>query len=416
MSVTSLEFVTGLCVLAAVWPLLPGPGARRLLLAGCNAVFVATLVPDVVSLFAMAGFLLSGYGVSLWVRTRPTATRLVGWYFAILVATFLYLQRYAFLNLVLPTDIVRHSISVVGLSYMLFRQIHFVVDSLQGQIPHVTVWAYLNYQLNLFGLLAGPIQRFQDFVGFWTNPASTGFSGRHELLVTYARIFLGVIKLAGLSVLFHFAYEQFSERLVQVHSVGFRPGWLWVMFHFGVTFYAYPAHVYCNFSGYCDIVIGGARLIGLRMPENFDRPYLARNMIDYWNRWHKSLSFWIRDYIFTPLYKAIAYRWPRQASALAFLCYFVALLLAGVWHGSTWNWVVFGVLNGIGVSAAKLWENHLIKRGGRAGLNRYLRSPAIRRCAVFCNINFACVTILFFPADLEHSLAIITALFTPFQG
>jgi D-alanyl-lipoteichoic acid acyltransferase DltB (MBOAT superfamily) len=131
------------------------------------------------------------------------------------------------------------------------------------------------------------------------------------------------------------------------------------------------------------------------VPENFNRPYLARNMIDFWTRWHMSLTFWIRDYIFTPTYMGIARRWPARAAGLAFLCYFLALFLAGVWHGATWNFVVFGVLNGIGVSAAKLWENVLIARYGRPGLRRYLSSPPVRRLAQVANFHFVCLTIVF---------------------
>ena len=78
-------------------------------------------------------------------------------------------------------------------------------------------------------------------------------------------------------------------------------------------FYAYPAFVYFNFSGYTDIVIGAGRLFGLGLPENFNRPYLARNTVDFWNRWHITLSTWIRDYVFMASYKWAAARWSVQA-------------------------------------------------------------------------------------------------------
>jgi D-alanyl-lipoteichoic acid acyltransferase DltB (MBOAT superfamily) len=160
-------------------------------------------------------------------------------------------------------------------------------------------------------------------------------------------------------------------------------------------FYFYPAYVFFNFAGYCDIVIAAAALAGIRVPENFDRPYLARNMIDFWTRWHRSLTFWIRDYVFTPLYMAIARRAPGWSNNLAFLCYFVALFLAGVWHGSSWNFVVFGVLNGIGVSAAKLWENWIVARSGRKGLRTYLANEPILWTARIATFHFVCLTQVF---------------------
>jgi len=255
-----------------------------------------------------------------------------------------------------------------------------VVDAKQGQIPQFTLWGYLCYQLNLFTLLAGPIQRYQRFHEDWQSlvPQHTD---AHELRMAFLRILIGVIKVA-------FVGEVCLQlAMTQLETASY---WAWVL-----RFYLYPVYVYFNFAGYCDIVIAGASLAGLRVPENFSRPYLARNMIDFWTRWHRSLSFWIRDYIFTPTYLAIARRWPIRASSLAFLCYFLALFGAGVWHGASWNFVVFGVLNGIGVSAAKLWENRILARRGRKGLRTYLDSRRGLMVARLVNFHFVCLTIVF---------------------
>lgn len=169
-------------------------------------------------------------------------------------------------------------------------------------------------------------------------------------------------------------------------------------------FYSYPAYVYINFAGYCSVVIAAASLLGLRLPENFDRPYLARNMIEFWNRWHITLSHWLRDYLFTPGYKALAQRWPTRAASMVPLCYFMVFLVAGVWHGSSANFVVFGMLHGTGVSVAKMWENHLIRRLGRKGLKQYLQSRKIRVVATLINFHFVCSTFLFFPEGLRKCL------------
>ena len=99
---------------------------------------------------------------------------------------------------------------------------------------------------------------------------------------------------------------------------------------------------------------------------------------------------------------------PRHSHSL---CYFVALFLTGIWHGSTWNFVIFGLLNGLGVAVAKLWENHLIKRSGRKGLKEYLRSPVIRAGAVTANFHYVCLTILFFPTDLMGTLRLVKHAF-----
>ncbi len=409
MTVSSFQFLLPLLLVGAFFFYLPGGWLRRLVFSLGAFFFLAQFIPNSWTWVCMAFFLLSGYAWAHLVKARKSSLLFAG-YLITLVAAFIYMQRYEFLTYLLPDDTLQHSIVIVGLSYMLFRQIHFIVDMMQDQIPSATLWTYLNYQLNPFGLLAGPIARYQEFAEFWNSPTPI-LQDRHDVLVAYLRVFVGVIKIAGLAAATLFLYDKVSTRLLNVASGAYAPGRLATTGMFLMVFYTYPIYIYLNFSGYCDIVIGGAALLGLRMPENFDRPYLARNMIDYWNRWHRTLSFWIRDYIFMPSYKAIAERWPRQASEMAFLCYFLALFLAGIWHGSTLNWVIFGVLNGAGVAAAKLWENSIVKHRGRQGLRAYLQSRPIRVLAVIANVHFACLTILFFPADLEKCLRIIGALF-----
>jgi len=169
---------------------------------------------------------------------------------------------------------------------------------------------------------------------------------------------------------------------------------------FLVVLYSYPVFLYFNFSGYCDVVIAAAALLGVRMPENFDRPYLSRNVIDYWTRFHRSLGFWIRDYLFTPMYKAAASRWPWGAMWWVFPCYIVAFVLAGMWHGNGSHWAVFGLIHGCGVGIAKLWEMYLVKRLGRKGVKQYLASWPIRVPAIALTLTFISFAMLFFPVEL----------------
>jgi len=407
VSIPSLEFLIALLAISAFFFHLPA-GARRGVLAAGNVLLLWTLVPNAASWLFLVAFLLGGFGLGLLLRTMPRRSILAA-YLAILLASFVIAQKYAVLSYVLPPRFLAHTVSVVGLSYMLFRQIHFAVDAMQGQIKRCSLWSYLNYQLNCFALVAGPIQRYQAFDGYWRDPRPR-LKEPHELRRAYLRILVGVVKIAGLAAACEFGATKLAERLLAVEGGAYNPGAASTLFIFMGRFYLYPAYVYLNFSGYCDVVIGGAALLGQELPENFDRPYLARNMIDFWNRWHRTLTFWIRDYVFTPMYKAIAERAPQRAGSLAFLCYFVGLFLAGLWHGSTWNFVIFGLLHGVAVSAAKVWENHLIKRRGRSGLKLYLSSGRIRAFAIAANLHFTCFTLAFFPADLERTWRMFKAV------
>lgn len=407
MSVCSLEFLLCLLALSAVFYRLPGLRGRQFVLAACNGIFLYPLVPNSASWLTLALFLLSGWGIVQLMRARPSRVVFVA-YLILLLSGFIFLKKYDFLRLVFDDATLAHPVSVVGLSYMLFRQIHVVVDVFQGQIKRVPLWSWLNYQLNLFAILSGPIQRFQEFDEAWgrLEPVYVDY---HALLKTYLRIFFGVVQVAALGAIclkgHEWAIAPFSNGAGATTSKS-RAGIALL-----AMIYIYPAYVYFNFVGYCNIVIGGMSLLGMKLPENFDRPYLARNLIDFWTRWHRTLGLWIRDYVFTPLYKSIAQRWPQRAASMAFLCYFVAFFLAGIWHGSTWNFAAFGLLHAGGVSAAKLWESFLIRRGGRSGLREYMKSAKIRVAAVVTTFHYACATFLFFPVGLDRTFAILRAVF-----
>lgn len=351
-------------------------------------LFLWLQTPDVTHFAVLVAFVLSGYAAGLLLAQRPSTAILTA-YLVALTAAFVILKRYAFLQLIAGDTLLSHALDLVGLSFIFFRQIHYVVDVKQGEIRDFTLWGYLVYQLNPFTLLAGPIQRYQRFQEDWQS-LTPRYADAHELRMAILRILIGVIKVSVL-----------AEICI---SLAFNPPDELGSFDKIARFYLFPAYVYFNFAGYCDIVIAGASLVGLRVPENFDHPFRSRNMIDYWTRWHRTLSFWIRDYVFTPLYMAIARRQPTWAPHLAFLCYFVALFLAGVWHGATWNFVVFGLLNGAGVSAAKLWENWIIAHYGRQGLRTYLASTPIQWIARFATVNFVCLTMIFLRPESTDQL------------
>src|SRR5208282_517472 len=121
---------------------------------------------------------------------------------------------------------------------------------------------------------------------------------------------------------------------------------------------AYPIFLYANFSGYIDIVIAMARLMRVRLPENFDRPFSASSFLDFWNRWHITLSNWLKTYVFNPLLIALMRRISssKMQPFLGVFCFFVTFFLVGIWHGRTSEFVIFGALQGGGVAINKLWQ------------------------------------------------------------
>jgi D-alanyl-lipoteichoic acid acyltransferase DltB (MBOAT superfamily) len=414
MSLASLQFLIALFLLAAVFFYLPGRRLRQVMLASCNAGFLYLLIPNSASWAALGIFLLSGYGMA-WLLRKWPSTSMFSLYLVAMVAAFLVIRKYDVVTAHFPISIAAHAVSIVGLSYMLFRQTQFLVDAFQEQVERTSLWEYANFQLNLFALLSGPIQRYQDFQEQWKvlDPILKNVDAVRR---AYIRLFIGIVKMGVLATVFMSLYQKSAEMLtspiarIEIGGTAPELGRSAAIVHFLGIFYFYPIYLYLNFSGYCDVVIAGASLVGIRLPENFDRPWLARNVIDFWTRWHRTLGFWIRDYLFLPLYKGVAERWPGRAESLAFLCYFTAFFVAGIWHGPTANFVIYGLLQAIGVSAAKLWERHILKRRGRAGLKEYLQSANVRAVAIAGTLHFECFSLLFFPVDVHTTVQMLQAV------
>ena len=131
----------------------------------------------------------------------------------------------------------------------------------------------------------------------------------------------------------------------------------------------YPLFLYANFSGYIDIIMGIARLMRIRLPENFDRPFSATSFLEFWNRWHITLSSWLKAYVYNPLLLVLMRRIPSPSLQvyIGVFCYFVTFFLIGIWHGRTSEFAVYGVLLGGGAAANKLWQSSLTEKLGRKG-------------------------------------------------
>lgn len=403
MSVCSIEFLTILIGLSGVFFLIPGLRQRQTTLSLCNAAFLSSQVPDAAGWIALGLFLATGYVTTRLLIAYPRKALLAS-YLGLLLATFLIVKKYDFVATLLPQSIFGHGIVIIGLSYMLFRQIHVVVDAYQGQIERFSLWTYVNYQLNLFGILAGPIQRYQDFQQCWDclEPLATD---RSDVCFGYARVFWGVLKIVVAATACQAIYDRMINGLVDGATPSYRTTLMFL-----TMFYVYPFYLYFNFSGYCDITIGGGYLLGMRMPENFDHPFFSRNLIDYWTRFHRTLGAWIRDYVFMPLYKLCTESFPRRDVIIALTCLFAANFMAGLWHGSTWNFVIFGAIHGLGVAAVKLWEFILVRYFGRKGLKSYLQSKWIRAISIVLTFHYVCFASLFFPKDLHTLAAIVKSL------
>jgi D-alanyl-lipoteichoic acid acyltransferase DltB (MBOAT superfamily) len=401
MNVCSIPYIAFCAVLAVAFHVLPGKTGRRLFLTAANIGFVVPWVPNVASGLVLALFIAATYGAIRLARARPP--RWVGFLvLAVAVGAFVVLKRYAFLEWVMPDDLLNHGIVVVGLSYMLFKFVHVFVDMQQGQIERFGFLSYANYQLAFFTLLAGPIQRYPEFHAYWEDMDVSPREERNTWLC-WSRTLTGMVKMGALAPLVWDAFDRSAWHLNEQPAV--RTVW-WFL----VCLYSYPIYLYLNFSGYTDVAIGSAGLLGFRLPENFNRPYLARNINDFWNRWHMTLTHWIRDYLFMTGYKAVAQRRPRWSKVAGYFFLFLALFLAGCWHGSTSGFAVFGMLQGLGAALGQAYGDALKSYLGRPGYHRYQRSRLIECTAIVLTFHYVCFTMLFFSSGVGGALGILGAL------
>jgi alginate O-acetyltransferase complex protein AlgI len=160
--------------------------------------------------------------------------------------------------------------------------------------------------------------------------------------------------------------------------------------------YAYAFEIYCDFSGYTDVAIGSALLFGYELPENFNAPYIARNLQEFWHRWHISLSSWLRDYLYIPLGGS------RKGARRTYINLMITMVLGGLWHGASWNFVIWGALHGAGLAATRMWQR---ARGEGEG------SWVSRVWTTFLTFQFVCVAWVFFRApSFAHAWLILTRI------
>ncbi|WP_428485565.1 MBOAT family O-acyltransferase [Rhodopila sp.] len=384
MNVPSWQFLVFALVGAAVFNIPFGQRWRDAVWLVLNLAFVWSFSYAVGPLLPLAGFLVLGYLGLEAARTRRAWTAPVS--IILVLAVFIWLKRYTFIPhaLLLPPGYM-----AVGLSYIFFRVMHLVIDAGQGAEERISVLKYVNFTLNFPAFISGPIQRFEDYQANSALPLDLPDIG-----VAAWRMVLGAFKVLILSAALH---------AWQLDLLAALPERSDVLIGAGVVV-LYPLFLYANFSGYVDFVIGIARLYRLRLPENFDQPFAATNFIDFWSRWHITLSQWLRSYVFNPLLMTWMrrYRSARTKQYPAVAAFFVTFFLVGAWHGQTSEFLFFGLLQGGGVAGNRLYQVAMTRRLTPSGYGRLCANPVYRAVARGLTFTWFAFTLLWFWADWQQ--------------
>jgi D-alanyl-lipoteichoic acid acyltransferase DltB (MBOAT superfamily) len=285
----------------------------------------------------------------------------------------------------------------IGLSYLAFRTSFLVLEARNGAAKRPGLLEYLGFAFFAPTLLVGPISPFsRHHQSFSDGPPPEIPAG-----VALLRVIVGAVKCVFLGAMLN--QLGYSALLLDGHPH------LWV--DLPVAAAAYYLYLYCNFSGFCDIAVGVAGLAGVSVAENFDNPLAARNVKDFWNRWHITLSNYMRDMVFEPLSSALAHvLGPSQTNQAVALAILVVFLLVGIWHGVGWRYAAFGAAHAIGVIANLYYAIALKKWLGKERFRAYSRSPGIRAVAVAITFAYVSATLFLFANNWDDARKIFRAL------
>ena len=236
------------------------------------------------------------------------------------------------------------SVQKLGLSYILFRFVHYLVESHKNKIQKSNFITFLNYIFFFPSIIAGPIDTYNNF-SFWIGNSKLKYH-RSLFFAGVTRIFIGAVKTIGIvPYIIHYAVDYTAL------TDSFSP-----LFAIFISLLAYSTYIYLDFSGYSDIAIGTAYLIGIKTPENFNNPYISQNLSEFWKRWHITFSMFLKLYVFKPsilLYNKLINS--KHRLLVTVLCYLTTFIICGLWHGDKINFLYWGLWHGIGLAVNKIW-------------------------------------------------------------
>ncbi len=277
----------------------------------------------------------------------------------------------------------------VGISFFTFQALSYVVDIYRGNFEPVPLPEFAVYLSFFPHLVAGPIVRAAEFLPQLREKHDPRrVDGSRAFFLVASGLFKKV-------VIANFLATEIVDKVFA--SPGRHSG-----FEVLIAIYAYAVQIYADFSGYTDIAIGLALMLGFRFPQNFDAPYSARSLQDFWRRWHMTLSRWLRDYLYIPL------GGNRRGRLTTYRNLMLTFVLGGLWHGAAWTFVEWGAIHG-GVLAFEHWRHEERIARGLPEVEDTWQRRAIDR---FVTFQIVCLAWVFFRADsFSNAAAVLGRLF-----
>ncbi|MCP4161109.1 MAG: MBOAT family protein [Deltaproteobacteria bacterium] len=288
------------------------------------------------------------------------------------------------------------TLAIVGISFFTFQAISYTVDVYRESVtPDISIKGYLDFlvYISFFPqLVAGPIVRAKVFIPQLQKGV---FHGIPDIHMAMSLILSGLFKKVIISTYLqvHLVDNVFATPLN--HSP--------IEVLLGI--YGFSVQIFCDFSGYSDIAIGCAMLLGIRFPDNFRNPYKANNIRDFWQRWHITLSTWLRDYLYIPL------GGNRMGERKTMINLFLTMLLGGLWHGASLSFIVWGSLHGLFLVFHHIYENFYIKTfSSNFFLHKY--RDLYNKVCIFLTFHLiSFLWVFFYHRNLDSALDVFKGLF-----
>jgi len=278
----------------------------------------------------------------------------------------------------------------VGISFYTFQTLSYTIDVYRGKLkPEKHPGIFALYVSFFPQLVAGPIERASHLLGqFYEEKYFDVRRVCHGMELVFWGIFKKVVIADRLAIYVDSVYNNAAN-----HS---GPSLV-------LATYFFAFQIYCDFSGYSDIAIGAAKVLGFDLMKNFNRPYFATNVTEFWHRWHISLSTWLRDYLYIPL------GGNRKGKSRTYLNIIITMVLGGIWHGASWTFVIWGLVHGVMLAVSKLTmpiRESICKKIG-------LKEWATRPLRIFITFNLVCLCWIFFRANtVSDAFYIVGHLFS----
>lgn len=369
------------------WSLRERGLARTLLVFLLSCVFYMAASPRFIVLMLGSTFLDSIVGRRIAASDDPVVRK--RWLVLSITANLLLLGTFKYWNFVATTteDVavllgspIEHPLLRIalppGISFYTFESMSYVIDVYRGKHPPARRFLDLAFFISFFPkLVMGPIVRPGELLPQLQKRPS----------VTRALVSQGLF-LIGLGLVKKLVFSDYvSANLVdRVFASPDRYSGTEVV----IALYAFTLQIYCDFSGYTDVARGSAKLMGIELPENFDRPYQATNVADFWRRWHMTLSTWLRDYLYYPLGGS------KVGGARAYFNLFITMFLIGLWHRASWTFVVYGALQG----TAMCVHRYMVRRSGKPP-EGYVEPAGLRVAKIIGVLQFVVFSRILFRAD-----------------